>query len=90
MKEEILNEEILTYKDSDKRTFGNGFKCGVIYASQYAPQWIKVADRLPEDKQDVMVYFSEPRNSIILCLWNKVFLEDNATHWMIVPEPPEV
>ena len=83
-------EEILESTLDSEGSIGSIFDAMEEYAMQFIPQWISVNDKLPEDRQDVMVYFSEPRNSIILCLWNEVFLEDNATHWMLIPEPPEV
>jgi hypothetical protein len=61
-------------------------------------EWISVKDRLPEERKDVLAYFSEagyyvtswfkwdtmpePLWSPAIPAWGKV------THWMSLPEPP--
>lgn len=65
------------------------------------PRWISVADRLPEDSGEYMVYIvanNEPKNKSIITLYytnlTKRFIygSDNLftiTHWRYLPEPPE-
>lgn len=61
--------------------------------------WISVKDRLPQVKEDVLIYDSHHRN--IYKAWyigdidvwfSNEYLPQfiNITHWMPLPEPPEV
>jgi hypothetical protein len=67
------------------------------YRDFYAPQWIPVTERLPDDGQSVIVFWSKYRE-----VGEAVFGKDDGwfstdrggcyevTHWMPLPEPPEV
>lgn len=68
-------------------------------------EWISVKDRLPEVFDEVLVYYNgfiavawreteKIKNGIVGWHWNlqKYYPESlvNVTHWMPLPEPPEV
>ena len=63
------------------------------------PQWISVADRLPEPWKQVLIYsrhdFCESAFYIGApgkwrVTWNHEMLDaDSVTHWMPLPEPPK-
>lgn len=65
----------------------------------YAPtvsvrQWISVEDRLPEDKQRVLVYSpfnvgSDVGPIAVQSGWMCKNKNHGITHWMPLPEPPE-
>jgi len=70
-----------------------------------APQWISVEDRLPDQYLHILVYCNRAKNSNtwaeihIAYLsqdgWHLPFRSDyelltKITHWMPLPEPPEV
>ena len=64
------------------------------YASQFSPKWIKVTDRLPEDETVLfctdMGYISQGYYDVA---WVETFIGSeytNVTHWMPLPEKPEV
>ena len=59
-------------------------------------EWIKTTDRLPEDDRHVLCLTRTKKG-----LWNvvigyymdgfwRVGMNSNVTHWMPLPEPPEV
>ena len=51
-------------------------------------QWIPVTERLPEPDEIVMVWSSKTRDMNTISRLD-CFEEDEATHWMPLPEPPE-
>lgn len=62
-------------------------------------EWISVEDRLPDQGQPVIYWFSllgvfagkfERLNGTNLFSGERGFLGDEVTHWMPLPEPPEV
>lgn len=66
-----------------------------------APEWISAEERLPEDFQKVLVFWWEHSEPMIdTAFWQKdakrfdgehwVRMEDKVTHWMPLPESPEV
>lgn len=62
-------------------------------------EWISVKDRLPEKRKDVLCFFQDGimQRSIIEISWIDSFqrfmyeeIYGEVTHWMPLPEPPEV
>ena len=65
------------------------------YAYQFTPQWIKVTDRLPEFSETVL--FCTNMGYVSHAFYDGAWIETfigmeytNVTHWMPLPEPPEV
>ena len=62
-------------------------------------EWISVKDRLPDEHQDVLVYYYGNRSSFHFPLvrymkessyYDGCFeCEEEVTHWTILPEPPK-
>lgn len=69
-----------------------------MYALREQPRWISVEERLPESGGSVLIYspcggvaegtYSEHYKRWVQYRWS-VF-EPEVTHWMPLPEPPEV
>lgn len=66
------------------------------------PQWISVEDRLPEKREEVLIYLPEYDSvetaslftipSLNLKEWTQdedAFVFDEVSHWMPLPEPPK-
>lgn len=60
-------------------------------------EWISVKDRLPNKGEVVLCFFKyEPESPNVVCenlyYGSKIFMSDSekVTHWMPLPEPPEV
>ena len=58
-------------------------------------EWVRVEDRLPEKRQEVLCYFKyEPESPDVVCqnvyvgsgVWQSE--SGRVTHWMLLPEPP--
>jgi len=71
-------------------------RCMQEYARQFTPKWIKVTDRLPEIGQMILVYVS---SIDMICrdqyrhfegINKNSFVYKGVTHWMPLPEKPEV
>jgi len=61
------------------------------------PRWISVAERLPEKHTAVLVHTDMDGNHAAsfdgeewFCDYGGAWLFPNVTHWMPLPEPPEV
>lgn len=62
-----------------------------IAALMEQPQWISVEERLPEDKKDEYVLVvCDYHGKISVETRKKWNLDSSVTHWMPLPEPPEV
>lgn len=65
-------------------------------------EWISIKDNLPKHKQDIIFYVKDRERSFAgvfvaskkdpfheaLDGWN--FIDEEITHWMPLPQPPEV
>jgi len=64
------------------QTLGGKHKAGNL---QFTPQWIKVTDRLPE----IGLIICYQNNEIYIAFYDGIS-GIPFTHWMPLPEPPEV
>lgn len=73
----------------------------VLYDIQHVPtltqpnEWVRVEERLPEEKQRVIVRCERVGTSVGWILWGRWMTDigphaGDVTHWMPLPEPPEV
>ena len=60
------------------------------------PRWIPVTERLPRDRQFVLVYCGDnkrirpsDRFDVAILLGDSIFTSLGVTHWMPLPEPPK-
>ena len=58
-------------------------------------EWVRVEERLPEEKQRVIVRCERVGTSVGWILWGRWMTDigphaGDVTHWMPLPEPPEV
>lgn len=60
------------------------------------PRWIPVTERLPRDRQLVLVYCGDnkrirpsDRFDVAILLGDSIFTSLGVTHWMPLPQPPK-
>ncbi len=58
------------------------------YRKQKEGEWISVEDRLPEKPMTCLVYVEH--YGIYVSFYNEGFYTKYVTHWMPLPEPPEM
>ena len=70
--------------------------CNAGYRKQSEGEWISVEERLPEPKKWVLV-FTRHMNHPVVCFYEDVwyflggfFSKGQVTHWMPLPEPPDM
>ena len=90
-------------KDLDRR-IRQGGDDAIAAVSELLPRWIPVSERLPADGQEVLAWNNggqceKPWQGCVLCEhtkngeWREFQERDlypGITHWMPLPEPPEV
>lgn len=69
--------------------------CRVACASLRGPQWISVKERLPDEKQRVLVRCKTVGTTVGWRLWGEWMTDlgdggSEVTHWMPLPDAPEV
>ena len=77
-------------KDFDRRIRQGGddaVRAALEYALTVAARWIPVEERLPEEGQVVLLYYGGDTDPIAV---GKYLGLGGVTHWMPLPEPPEV
>lgn len=77
-------------------------EAAILYAEQFKPQWFSVAERLPENSQDVLIYTVKQKLIkkgffILKDQWSRpnIFIAEmgyfsinDVTHWMPLPDAP--
>lgn len=77
-------------KDFDRRIRQGGddaVRAALEYALTVAARWIPVEERLPEEGEVVLLYYGGDTDPIAV---GKYLGLGGVTHWMPLPEPPEV
>ena len=71
---------------------GKPMETGVVVHKECLPRWIPVTEKLPKTHTPVLVSDSQNRVCIREHLWGGCWSQDkiDVTHWMPLPEPPEV
>ena len=89
-REEAINE-LLSYANDSWGDLNEAFEMAIA-ALREQPQWISVEDRLPEDDVQVLACTKHGKAFSAHCergRW-RVSGSVKVTHWMPLPEPPEV
>ncbi len=80
-----------------KRSLNVCHICGAYRSSCYCAMngWRSVEDELPEAHQDVLIFANKPRNHIIIRSFSAEEIKrkmdkDKITHWMPLPNEPDV
>ena len=91
-------------EDFGERTFSENYifcrRCGARNGTGNAPtitppnEWVSVEERLPEEKQRVIVRCERVGTSVGWILWGRWMTDIGAhagdvTHWMPLPAPPD-
>lgn len=90
MTREEAAKELQSYADSSWGGLNEAFEMAI--AALMEPQWISVKDRLPEDNVQVLACTKHGKAFSAHCENGKWRVSGSVkvTHWMPLPEPPEV
>ena len=100
---QVLNNINLHHRPTPVSEFESGFNNGLnqaMWEITHAPtltqpnEWVSVEERLPEEKQRVIVRCERIGTSVGWILWGNWMTDigpdaGNVTHWMSLPAPPD-